>query len=61
MESVEIGDLKVLLMGKIFDGMVHELDFFLAFAVLEIVVLHLVKDEQNAVETYLMDIVQECG
>jgi hypothetical protein len=48
-------------MGKIFNRMVHELDFFLAFAILEVVVLHLVKNEQNAIETDLVYIVQECS
>lgn len=45
MEAVQIGDLKVLLVGKILDHMVHKLNFFLAFTILEIVVLHLVKNE----------------
>lgn len=60
METIEVGYLEILLVREVLNHMVHELDLFLALTILEVVVLHLIEDKEDSIESDLVNIVQEC-
>lgn len=61
MEAVRVGHLQILLVRQILDQLVDELNFFLAFLFLEIVILHLMENEKDSIEVDVMEVIQERG
>ena len=61
METIEVGNLEVLLMTHTLNAFIDWLDLFLAFLVLEVEILHLVQNKEHSVVADVMDVVEVLG
>jgi len=60
MEAIQEGYFEVVLVRQVLNHLINCLHFFLTFLVFEVVILHLVEDNQNAIENNLVKFTQEC-